>query len=733
MLKFRSPPNEVGVNRNQPAKSQRRTPKVAAVAVILIGSWVCALWVLGVPEATQLVPASSSVRFNTGLCFILGGTSLLLTLGRHPRWALVAIVPILLLTGLTLLEYLLGRSMAIDELFIAGRTFPHPGRMAPNTAVGLLLAALGLAILIPGHSRIWALSISAMLAALSTALALAAALGYAFDLTAAFEWAGLTRMALLTAATLLMLSLGIILATREVGRIASWIEQPWLASSIGVGAAGLGLLASHALGAEVPGLPTRVSGGLYAAVIVFAVLLAGTMAQARYMRLITLQLAIANRRQVEQSTEIADLYENAPCGYHSLDAQARIVRINHTELEWLGYESDELVGRKTLFELLTPESREVFQAQFSRLKECGVVRDLQLELVRKDGSTLPVVLSETAVYDAHGRFHHSRSTLSDGSERRRFEQVLRDSEQRLQVLIDNVQMAVVVHAGDSSIEFANPSAANLLGLTRDQMLGRSAIDPVWHFVREDGSPMPIDEYPVNLVIRSRLALRDYVTGVHVAESEPIRWLLINAVPVTGQDGSLRQVIVSFIDISERQRQKRHLEQLASTDTLTGLATRRHLIEQADHELARARRSGRPLALILFDIDHFKSVNDRFGHETGDRVLRRIGELLRCELREVDIAARWGGEEFCVLLPDTNSHAAVEIAERLRSAVEKMPMTSPDGGLLPVTASFGLVLSTPDDDDFNRLVNAADKAMYQAKCEGRNRIHLLDEIQRKVDV
>ena len=718
--------------RDQPTEIQRRTAEVSAVAVILVGSLVCALWLLGIPEATRLVPASSTVRFNTGLCFILAGAALLLTLGRHPRWALAAIVPILLLTGLTLLEYLLGRSMAVDELFIAGRSHPHPGRMAPNTAVGLLLAALGLAILVPGHSRIWALSISAMLAALSAALALVAALGYAFDLTAAFEWAGLTRMALLTAITLTVLGVGIFMATREVGRIASWIEQPWLASSVGVGVAGLGLLASHTLGAEMPGLPERALEGLYAAVIVFAILLAGAVAQARHMRLLMLQLAASNRIQIEQSAEIVDLYENAPCGYHSLDAQARIVRINRTELEWLGYESDELVGRKTLFELLTPASREVFQTQFSRLKECGVVRDLQLELVRKDGSTLPVVLSETAVYDARGRFHHSRSTLSDGSERQRFEQALRDSQQRLQVLIDSVQTAVVVHAGDSSIEFANPSAADLLGLTREQMLGRSTIDPAWHFVREDGSPMPVDEYPVSLVIRSGRSLRDYVTGVHVAGSEPIRWLLVNAVPAIGQDGSLRQVIVSFIDISERQRQKLHLEQLASTDTLTALATRRHLTEQAGHELARARRSGRPLALILFDIDHFKSVNDRFGHETGDQVLRRIGELLRGELREVDIAARWGGEEFCVLLPDTDAQAAVEIAERLCAAVENTAMTSPDGAPLPVTASFGVVLSKPEGDDFSRLVDAADKAMYQAKHEGRNRVCLLDEGQRQTD-
>jgi diguanylate cyclase (GGDEF)-like protein/PAS domain S-box-containing protein len=701
--------------------SQRRTAVLAAVAVIVVGGVVCALWILGLAESTRLVPASSAVRFNTGLCFVLGGTSLLLALGRRPRWALAAIAPMVVLAGLTLLEYLLGWNLAVDDLFIPAVTRPYAGRMAPNTAVALLVAALGLATLVPARTRIWALSISTMLAALTVALAGVAALGYAVDLTAAFEWAGFTRMALLTAITLVVLGVGIFVATREVGRIASWVEQPWLASSVGVGAAGLGLLASHALGVEAPELPAGVIEALDAAAIVFAILLAGTVAQARHMRLLTLRLADANRRQAEQSAEIADLYENAPCGYHSLDAQARILRINRTELAWLGYERDELVGRRTLPELLAPASRELYVAQFERLKAGEAMRDLQLEMVRKDGSTLPVALSASAVCDASGRFHHSRGTVADDSERRRFAQALRDSEHRLQVLIDNVQTAGVVHATDSSIEFANPRAAEVLGLTREQMQGRTAIDPAWHFVREDGSPMPVAEYPVTRVIGSGQALRDYVVGIHFAAPRPVRWALVDAVPVIGEDGRVRQVIVSFIDISERQQHKQHLEQLAATDALTGLATRRRLLELAGQELARARRTGLPLGVVMCDVDRFKSINDRFGHDTGDRVLRGIGEVLQAQLREVDLAARWGGEEFCVLLPETDARAAVEVAQRLRVAVERASLTAADGSPLAVTASFGVTVSTPEVDDIHRLVAAADQAMYQAKRAGRNRV------------
>lgn len=706
---------------------QRRTAAVTAAAVVLVGGLVCLLWVLGLPDATRLASESPSVRFNTGLCFVLGGLGLLLTLARQRRWVLLAIVPMLLLSGLTMLEYLLARDMGIDNLFLAKVTILSPGRMAPNTAAGMLMAALGLAALVVGHARIWALSIAAMLAALTVALGLVAVLGYAFELTAAFEWPGLMRMALLTAITLVGLGVGIILATREIGRVASWLEQPWLASSVGAGAAGLGLLASQALRAEAIGLTMRAHDWLDAAAIVSAALLAGTVAQARHMRLLSLQLATANRRQTEQSAEIADLYENAPCGYHSLNARARFLRINRTALAWLGYHSDELVGHKTLFDLLPPESHGIYQSRFADLPDAGAIRGLQLELVRSDGSALPVVLTETAVYDASGVFHHTRSTLFDDSERRRFERALRDSEQRLHLLIDNVQAAVVVHAADSSIEFANPRAADLLGLTREQMLGRRAIDPAWQFIREDGSRMPVEEYPVSRVIGTGQALRDYVTGVQVAGPEPVRWVLVDAVPAIGHDGRLRQVIVSFIDISEREQQKQQLERLASTDALTGLATRRHLLELAGREQARAQRSGRSPALIFLDLDHFKSINDRFGHETGDRVLRHVGDVLRRELREADIAARWGGEEFCVLLPEAEPDAAVEVAERLRIALERMPPAAPDGSPLSVTASFGVAMSRLDERDFRRVVDAADHAMYLAKQLGRNRVQLaLDE-------
>lgn len=163
-----------------------------------------------------------------------------------------------------------------------------------------------------------------------------------------------------------------------------------------------------------------------------------------------------------------------------------------------------------------------------------------------------------------------------------------------------------------------------------------------------------------------------------------------------------------------------LEQLATTDPLTGLANRRHLLELLDHEMARHRRSNQPLTLLLLDIDHFKTVNDTWGHLAGDRVLRQLGELLRLGLRGADLAARYGGEEFLLLLPETAGEGARHIAEQLRARIAGSPTALEDGRHLDITVSIGLACLQPGDEVAS-LIDRADTALYRAKHEGRNRV------------
>jgi diguanylate cyclase (GGDEF)-like protein len=162
-----------------------------------------------------------------------------------------------------------------------------------------------------------------------------------------------------------------------------------------------------------------------------------------------------------------------------------------------------------------------------------------------------------------------------------------------------------------------------------------------------------------------------------------------------------------------------LAELSETDPLTGLSIARRLFNNLDVELARVRRYREPLALLLVDLDGLKSINDRHGHHAGDDAIRGLGDVIRSQLRETDTGARWGGDEFAVLAPNTGEAAALALAERIRTLI---PTTSTRWAL---TGSLGVATIDPgtdgDVDDAATLMRAADAALYEAKQRGRNRV------------
>jgi diguanylate cyclase (GGDEF)-like protein len=165
------------------------------------------------------------------------------------------------------------------------------------------------------------------------------------------------------------------------------------------------------------------------------------------------------------------------------------------------------------------------------------------------------------------------------------------------------------------------------------------------------------------------------------------------------------------------------------DSLTGCFNRQHTLEVMDAELRRSRRSRLPLAVIMFDLDHFKQVNDHYGHLCGDAVLAAVGQRMKTVLRGSDVKCRWGGEEFLVLLPDTPSAGAHRVAELLRCAFGEHPAQWRVGDLqvdVRVTASFGVTPVTPGELDTTAIIARADAALYRAKANGRNCICAADE-------
>lgn len=165
---------------------------------------------------------------------------------------------------------------------------------------------------------------------------------------------------------------------------------------------------------------------------------------------------------------------------------------------------------------------------------------------------------------------------------------------------------------------------------------------------------------------------------------------------------------------------KQLNLMALTDELTKLPNRRHFINVLNTELARAKRHQTKLTLVYLDLDHFKSINDNYGHETGDFVLKSVADVLANNLRSEDTIGRMGGEEFCICLTGTNKKYAMETCERYRLLIQKLQIPGPDT-TIQITASFGITELIPDSDTITSLLARADKALYQAKNNGRNQV------------
>jgi diguanylate cyclase (GGDEF)-like protein len=215
-----------------------------------------------------------------------------------------------------------------------------------------------------------------------------------------------------------------------------------------------------------------------------------------------------------------------------------------------------------------------------------------------------------------------------------------------------------------------------------------------------------------LVMVTGFSNADVTKRLH-ARMRPITLALATAVMVV-------IVLTTMLSIIARQREV--MKQLATTDVLTGLLNRRELMNIGEQEAARARRYHTSLSLLMLDIDHFKYVNDTWGHQTGDRALQSLAEVMMQVVREHDVVGRYGGEEFLILLPHTDAAAVQTVAERIRALVQSSHHTLSDNGeVVHFTVSIGVVTQSTDNTSLEDLISQADQALYKAKAQGRNRV------------
>ena len=214
----------------------------------------------------------------------------------------------------------------------------------------------------------------------------------------------------------------------------------------------------------------------------------------------------------------------------------------------------------------------------------------------------------------------------------------------------------------------------------------------------------------------------HTTILNYAKNGRAYWLDIKIVPLFGPDGRITHFAGIERDMTERIALEARLRDLASSDALTGVPNRRHLYELAEQEIKRCQRYNRALSALVLDIDHFKRINDSFGHAAGDQAIRAVAEVCASSLRAADILGRVGGEEFAVFMPETPGVMALRVAERIRARIAGLTVAY-EKLRFGVTASIGVSEFWPGRDSLETVLVRADQALYRAKFDGRDRVVL----------
>lgn len=367
---------------------------------------------------------------------------------------------------------------------------------------------------------------------------------------------------------------------------------------------------------------------------------------------------------------------------------------------------------------LLPEDRAAEAAALEAAMTKGAGYAPQFRIRRSDGA-LRYIQARARIYlDANGKPIRMVGTNEDITERRQQEIALQESEDRFHSTFNAAAIGMALVGLEGRFIQANDALCRILGYSHNE-LQQKTLQSVIH-----PADLEIDLAPMQeLLAGTRDSYQTEKRYLH--KDGDVIWGLLSGSVVRDAAGQVLYFVAQIQDITERKAMIEQLRRQATQDSLTGLSNRRHFFAQGEIELARVRRYGAALSLLMLDVDHFKRINDSHGHKAGDIVLRQLSTTLRETLRPVDVIGRLGGEEFAVLLPGTKLAEAIEVAERLREIIAASEVKREAGLPLRFTVSIGVVSLEQPDSNLDTLLSLADRALYQAKAGGRNRVCVAD--------
>jgi diguanylate cyclase (GGDEF)-like protein/PAS domain S-box-containing protein len=415
------------------------------------------------------------------------------------------------------------------------------------------------------------------------------------------------------------------------------------------------------------------------------------------------------------------------------DVKGDITFVNDLFCEVSRYSREELIGKNhriiksgvhpaSVFDdmWLTISSGKVWQGEVCNRRKDGIYYWVSSTIVPfLDDSGLPyqyisVRTDITAIKEAEQVLMRSKSELEKLVHERTAD--LEEREELLQSITTAAQDAVIMIDSNGNVTHWNPAAEKMFGYSLGEIFGRNLHSLVVPSRYLDAHHAAFPKF----IQTGAGALIGAVTEVDAQKRDGSEFPIEISIAAIRVKNNWHAVAI-VRDITIRKLADDRLKEMASTDPLTGAFNRRRFNEVMQTEIARAKRYGTPITLIIFDIDHFKRINDTYGHSAGDQVLRKLASLVSGNIRDTDIFARWGGEEFVILATNCDTHSLVGLAEKIRKLIEACMFDEVD----KVTCSFGVTGYLAGDDQ-ESIVKRADSNLYRAKETGRNRV-CVDEV------
>ncbi len=428
---------------------------------------------------------------------------------------------------------------------------------------------------------------------------------------------------------------------------------------------------------------------------------------------------VTEQRRTERALQLSEaryrrLFEDSRDARYISTRDGRFVDVNEAALELFGYTRAEALALSLDQLYDDPADRSRFR---EAVEADGSVRDWPVRLKDRSGAPMECLITASVRRDPDGRVLGYQGMIEDVTRRKRSEEALRASERHFRSLIENAQDLITVLDGKGRITYESPSLQRVLGYTPEELLGRSVFDYFHPYDR----PMLVKQFE-RILAAPGLTESAEVRFRHKDGS----WRVLEGVAKNLlSDPAVDGIVVNARDVTERRYAEEQLLFDALHDKLTDLPNRALFLDRLNQAIKRRRRDRHPAFAVLFmDLDRFKLINDSLGHGIGDRLLVELARRFEACLRPGDTVARWGGDEFTVLLDDIREVGEAErVAERFQDEL-RAPFHL-EGNELYTTVSIGIALSRADYEDGEDLLRDADLAMYRAKSLGRDRHDVFD--------